>query len=54
VMQCRLIGGRPAGERDQVFYILTIVSGDEPKSPSTTMLISAVDGSVVRTWKNEP
>jgi len=53
VMQCRLIGGRPAGEQDQVFYILTIVSGDEPKSPSTTMLISAVDGRVVRTWKNE-
>jgi beta-lactamase regulating signal transducer with metallopeptidase domain/uncharacterized membrane protein YkoI len=54
VMQCRLIGGRPVGERDQVFYILTIVSGDEPKSPSTTMLINAVDGRVVRTWKNEP
>ena len=53
VMQCRLIGGRPAGEQDQVFYILTIVSGDDPKSPSTTMLISAVDGRVVRTWKNE-
>ena len=54
VMQCRLISEQPLGERDQVFYILTIVSGDEPKSPSTTMLISAVDGSVVRTWKNEP
>jgi uncharacterized membrane protein YkoI len=53
VMQCRLIGEHPAGERDQVFYILTIVSGDEPKSASTTMLISAVDGRVVRTWKNE-
>jgi uncharacterized membrane protein YkoI len=53
VMQCRLIGEQPAGERDQVFYILTIVSGDEPKSASTTMLISAVDGRVVRTWKNE-
>jgi uncharacterized membrane protein YkoI len=52
VMQCRLIGEQPAGERDQVFYILTIVSGDEPKSASTTMLISAVDGRVVRTWKN--
>jgi beta-lactamase regulating signal transducer with metallopeptidase domain/uncharacterized membrane protein YkoI len=53
VMQCRLIGERQAGERDQVFYILTIVSGDEQKSASTTMLISAVDGRVVRTWKNE-
>jgi beta-lactamase regulating signal transducer with metallopeptidase domain/uncharacterized membrane protein YkoI len=53
VMQCRLTGEHPAGERDQVFYILTIVSGDEPKSASTTMLISAVDGRVVRTWKNE-
>jgi hypothetical protein len=52
-MQCRLTGERPAGERDDVFYILTIVSGDEPKSPSTIMLISAVDGRVVRTWKNE-
>jgi uncharacterized membrane protein YkoI len=53
VMQCRLISEQPAGERDQVFYILTIVSGDEQKSASTTMLISAVDGRVVRTWKNE-
>jgi uncharacterized membrane protein YkoI len=53
VMQCRLIGEQPAGERDQVFYILTIVSGDDQKSASTTMLISAVDGRVVRTWKNE-
>ena len=50
VMQCRLIIEQLAGERDQVFYILTIVSNDEPK----TMLISAVDGRVVRTWKNEP
>jgi len=53
VTQCRLISEQPMGERDQVFYILTIVSGDEPKSPSITMLISAVDGRVVRTWKNE-
>jgi bla regulator protein blaR1 len=53
VMQCRLISEQPAGERDQVFYILTIVSGDDQKSASTTMLISAVDGRVVRTWKNE-
>jgi uncharacterized membrane protein YkoI len=53
VMQCRLIGERQAGERDEVFYILTIVSGDEPKNSSTTMLISAVDGRVVKTWKNE-
>jgi uncharacterized membrane protein YkoI len=53
VMQCRLIGERHAGERDEVFYLLTIVSGDEPKSTSTTMLISAVDGRVVKTWKNE-
>ena len=53
VMQCRLISEQPAGERDQVFYILTIVSGDEQKSASTTMLISAVDGRVIRTWKNE-
>jgi beta-lactamase regulating signal transducer with metallopeptidase domain len=53
VMQCRLISEQPAGERDQVFYILTIVSGDEQKSASTTMLISAVDGRVVRTWKNK-
>ncbi|HKQ90593.1 MAG TPA: M56 family metallopeptidase [Blastocatellia bacterium] len=53
VLQCRLISEQPAGERDQVFYILTIVSGDEQKSASTTMLISAVDGRVVRTWKNE-
>lgn len=47
VMQCRLIGGRPGGEGEQVFYILTIVSGDD----STAMLISAVDGRVVRTRK---
>src|SRR5262245_23994200 len=53
VMECRLIGERPAGERDQVFYILTIVSGDEPESASTRMLISAVDGRVVQTWKDE-
>ncbi|HKQ75380.1 MAG TPA: M56 family metallopeptidase [Blastocatellia bacterium] len=53
VMECRLIGERPAGEKDQVFYILTIVSGDEPESASTRMLISAIDGRVVRTWKDE-
>lgn len=48
VMECRLIG-----EQDQVLYILTVVSGDEPESPSTHMLISAVDGRVVKTWKDE-
>jgi beta-lactamase regulating signal transducer with metallopeptidase domain/uncharacterized membrane protein YkoI len=53
VMECRLIGERPTGERDQVFYILTIVSGDEPESASTHMLISAVDGRIARTWKDE-
>jgi beta-lactamase regulating signal transducer with metallopeptidase domain/uncharacterized membrane protein YkoI len=53
VMECRLIGERPAGEKDQVFYILTIVSGDEPESASTRMLISAIDGRVVKTWKDE-
>src|SRR5262249_35292580 len=53
VMECRLIGERPAGERDQGFYILTIVSGDEQESASTRMLISAVDGRVVKTWKDE-
>jgi uncharacterized membrane protein YkoI/biotin carboxyl carrier protein len=53
VMECRLIGERPAGEKDQVFYILTIVSGDEPESASTRMLISAVDGRVVKTWNDE-
>jgi len=53
VMECRLIGERPAGERDQVLYILTIVSGDEPESATTRMLISAVDGHVVKTWKDE-
>jgi len=53
VMECRLIGERPAGEKDQVFYILTIVSGDEPESVSTRMLISAIDGRVARTWKDE-
>jgi beta-lactamase regulating signal transducer with metallopeptidase domain/uncharacterized membrane protein YkoI len=53
VMECRLIGERPAGERDQVLYILTIVSGDEPESASTHMLISAVDGRIVKTWKDE-
>jgi len=53
VMECRLIGERPAGERDQVLYILTIVSGDEPESASTHMLISAVDGRIVKSWKDE-
>jgi beta-lactamase regulating signal transducer with metallopeptidase domain/uncharacterized membrane protein YkoI len=53
VMECRLIGERPAGEKDKVFYILTIVSGDEPESASTRMLISAIDGRVVKTWKDE-
>src|SRR5215510_6400889 len=53
IMECRLIGERPAGERDQVLYILTIVSGDEPESASTHMLISAVDGRIARTWKDE-
>src|SRR5262245_34585206 len=53
VMECRLIGERPEGERDQVFYILTIVSGDEPESVTTRMLISAVDGRVAKTWKDE-
>src|SRR5262249_41990422 len=53
VMECRLIGERPAGEKDQVFYILTIVSGDESEGASTRMLISAIDGRVARTWKDE-
>jgi len=53
VMECRLIGERPAGEKDQVLYILTIVSGDESESATTRMLISAVDGRVVKTWKDE-
>jgi uncharacterized membrane protein YkoI len=53
VMECRLIGERPAGEKDQVLYILTIVSGDESESASTRMLISAVDGRIVKTWKDE-
>jgi beta-lactamase regulating signal transducer with metallopeptidase domain/uncharacterized membrane protein YkoI len=53
VMECRLIGERPAGEKDQVFYFLTIVSGDEQESASTRMLISAVDGRVAKTWKDE-
>ena len=53
VMECRLIGERAAGEKDQVLYILTIVSGDEPESASTRMLISAVDGRIVKTWKDE-
>lgn len=53
IMECRLIGERPAGEKDQVFYILTIVSSDEPDSATTRMLISAVDGRVVKTWKDE-
>src|SRR5215510_5971572 len=53
VMECRLIGERLEGERDQVFYILTIVSGDEQESASTRMLVSAVDGRVVKTWKDE-
>ena len=53
VMECRLIGERPEGEKEQVFYILTIVSGDEPESASTHMLISALDGRVAKTWKDE-
>jgi beta-lactamase regulating signal transducer with metallopeptidase domain/uncharacterized membrane protein YkoI len=53
VMECRLIGERMEGERDQVLYILTIVSGDESESASTHMLISAMDGRVVKTWKYE-
>ncbi|HEU0177593.1 MAG TPA: M56 family metallopeptidase [Blastocatellia bacterium] len=53
VMECRLIGERPEGEKDQVFYILTIVSRDEPESASTHMLISAADGRVAKTWKDE-
>src|SRR5262245_21278071 len=59
VTQCRLTAKGPGGkqgqggEKGQVFYILTIVSGDEPKSAPTFMLISAIDGRVVKTWKEE-
>jgi len=53
VMECRLIGERPAGEKDPVFYLLTIVSGDEPVSVSTRMMISGIDGHVGKIWKDE-
>ncbi len=50
VIECHLIE-RQIGDKDQVFYNLIIVSGDEPESASTHMLISAVDGRVVATRK---
>jgi uncharacterized membrane protein YkoI len=50
VIECHLIE-RQIGDKDQVFYSLTIVSGDEPESASTHMFISAVDGRVVATRK---
>jgi beta-lactamase regulating signal transducer with metallopeptidase domain/uncharacterized membrane protein YkoI len=52
VIECHLIE-RPLKipDKDQAFYSLTIVSGDEPESASTQMLISAVDGRVVATRK---
>jgi uncharacterized membrane protein YkoI len=53
VMECRLISEQAAGEKDQVFYTLTIVSGDEPEAATTRVLISAVDGRVVRIRKDE-
>jgi uncharacterized membrane protein YkoI len=52
VIECHLIERLPKiPDKDQVFYNLTIVSGDEPQSASTQMLISAVDGRVVATRK---
>jgi beta-lactamase regulating signal transducer with metallopeptidase domain/uncharacterized membrane protein YkoI len=52
VIECHLIE-RPLKipDKDQAFYSLTIVSGDEPQSASTQMLISAVDGRIVATRK---
>ena len=53
VMECRLIGERMSGDQEQVLYILTLVSGDDSDSATTRLLISAVDGKVVKTWKDE-
>jgi beta-lactamase regulating signal transducer with metallopeptidase domain/uncharacterized membrane protein YkoI len=52
VIECHLIERLPKiPDKDPVFYSLTIVSGDDPESASTQMLISAVDGRVVATRK---
>jgi bla regulator protein blaR1 len=50
LIECHLIE-RQIGDKDQIFYELTIVSGDEPESASTYMLISAVNGRIVATRK---
>jgi len=50
VIVCHLIE-RQIGDKDQIFYEITIVSGDEPESASTDMLISAVNGRVIATRK---
>lgn len=43
VLECRLVG-----ERDDVFYHTQILSGDEPETTITHLLISALDGRVVK------
>jgi bla regulator protein blaR1 len=53
VAECRLTSNKKGHEKDQVFYILKIVSSDDPEKTPTHMLISAVDGRVVKTWKDE-
>ena len=46
VTECSLVA-----ERDQVFYRILIISGDEANSKITRLLVNAVDGSIVSTGR---
>jgi beta-lactamase regulating signal transducer with metallopeptidase domain/uncharacterized membrane protein YkoI len=53
VMECRLIGEKLVGERDTVLYVVTVLSSNETESTTTRVVISAIDGRVVKTLKDE-
>ncbi len=53
LMESRSAGKQPDGEKNQVFYSLTIVSGDGPEATTTRMLISAIDGRIIDSRKVE-
>jgi TonB family protein len=58
VLECTLVGERWSGSGEsakptQVFYRVVILGGDDPNPLSTYVWVSALDGSIVRTEKEE-
>ena len=48
VMECRLVG-----EHNMVFYFLTIVSGEDTENNTYHVQVNALDGQVIKVWKEE-